>query len=169
MFIGQQMWSSNRVHSFIYCPHLSCSQSRGRGVPEAIPSMALPHKWIFFYFSTDQIINREIVVSDLCGLKPIILSKCGSSSLLDWLCRFPNSFDDLCYFPIGSCSWVKLIWVKSDLLKLAFQMIGGNSDDYFHEKITDFIFGRFLPTLYLLSNNKLSPPWGLRSVSSLQC
>lgn len=64
---------------------------------------------------------------------------------------------------------MKLIWVKSHLLKLAFQMIGGNSDDYFHEKITDFIFGRFLSTLYLLSNNKLSPPWGLRSVSSLQC
>lgn len=36
------------------------------------------------------------------------------------------------------------------------QMIGGNSNDYLHEKITDFIYGRILLTLYLLSNNKLS-------------
>lgn len=57
---------------------------------------------------------------------------------------------------------MKLIWVKSDLLKLAFQMIGGNSNDYFHEKITDFIFGRFSSTLYLLSNHKLSPPMGVK-------
>lgn len=155
MYFG--LWSSNLVHSFIYFYHLSCSQSWG--VPESMPNMAWPHKWFF----------KLLVVRYLCGVKHTILNKCGSTSLLDWLCRLPHSFDDLCYFAIGSCSWMKLIWVKSDLLKLAFQMIGGNSNDYFHEKITDFIFVPFLSTLYLLSNNKLSPPWGLRSVSSLQC
>lgn len=123
-FIGRQMyfglWSSNLVHPFIYFHHLSCSQSRGAG-GGAYPEYGSASQMIFFNFSTDQVINEEIVVRYLCGVKHIILSKCGSSSLLDRLCRFPNSFDDLCYFATGRCGWTKLIWVKSDLLELASQ------------------------------------------------